>query len=414
MPYRCISCGFWTGPRAAHWINEQGLCRTCSPEELTVAYLVPSPPEPAPLCLPVVSSWPMMSADTDDVAPPRAAAAALLLTVVMFLLTTLPAQPRAAATGAVMAATPPSTPGNPNAGGGPNGGGNPNAGNPSAGCNQQGETVGGPYDATCDGSASNNGNGSAQPPGRPCAGCVGNADNQQPPGQMPGGSDANNGFECDGNQGVGQGNPAHTSCTPGAVVATATPTPTPTVTPTPTPTITPTPTPAITPTPTPAITPTPTPTITPAPTTTVTPGVTTTPTPGVTQSASSPRSDDTPPQGSDSRGVGPGSGAAPDIDPPAHGSKPPAIAPDRAEAEPGPGRVLGIRVSRAPEGRAFQPAAAVVRADLEAEAAIAGQAAPQADAGQVLPFTGLSLVRWFFVAFALMVAGSVLMRPVGR
>ena len=39
---------------------------------------------------------------------------------------------------------------------------------------------------------------------------------------------------------------------------------------------------------------------------------------------------------------------------------------------------------------------------------------PGVDAGQVLPFTGVSLVRWLFAAFALMVAGSLLMRPSPR
>ncbi len=48
--------------------------------------------------------------------------------------------------------------------------------------------------------------------GQPCAGCVGNADDKNPPGQAPGGSDANAGYECDRNQGVGKENPAHTGC----------------------------------------------------------------------------------------------------------------------------------------------------------------------------------------------------------
>ena len=38
---------------------------------------------------------------------------------------------------------------------------------------------------------------------------VGNADAKNPPGQLPGGTDANAGYECDWNQGVGQTNPAH-------------------------------------------------------------------------------------------------------------------------------------------------------------------------------------------------------------
>lgn len=48
--------------------------------------------------------------------------------------------------------------------------------------------------------------------GKPCAGCVGNADTKSPPGQELEGSDLNAGYECDTNHGVGQGNPAHTGC----------------------------------------------------------------------------------------------------------------------------------------------------------------------------------------------------------
>jgi hypothetical protein len=71
----------------------------------------------------------------------------------------------------------------------------------------------GPYDSTRDGAASQNGKGDGTALGKPCAGCVGKADNKNPQGQLPGGSDPNAGYECDRNQGVGQGNPAHTSCT---------------------------------------------------------------------------------------------------------------------------------------------------------------------------------------------------------
>ena len=45
-------------------------------------------------------------------------------------------------------------------------------------------------------------------------GSVGNADNKNPKGQRTNGSDHNNGYECDGNPGIGNGNPAHTGCTP--------------------------------------------------------------------------------------------------------------------------------------------------------------------------------------------------------
>jgi hypothetical protein len=76
----------------------------------------------------------------------------------------------------------------------------------------------GEYCSTRDGSPSKNGNGGGKSTGRPCAGCVGKADDKNPPGQYPNGSDANNGYECDGNSGVGRSNPAHTGCTTPAAV----------------------------------------------------------------------------------------------------------------------------------------------------------------------------------------------------
>ena len=72
----------------------------------------------------------------------------------------------------------------------------------------------GPYDSTCDGSPSENGVGNGNANGQPCAGCVGNADDKNPPGQMPDGTDGNAGYECDTNQGVAKTNPAHTGCDP--------------------------------------------------------------------------------------------------------------------------------------------------------------------------------------------------------
>lgn len=51
--------------------------------------------------------------------------------------------------------------------------------------------------------------------GKPCNGCVGNADDKTPPGQMLDGTDKNSGYECDSNNGIGRGNPAHTGCVPG-------------------------------------------------------------------------------------------------------------------------------------------------------------------------------------------------------
>ena len=69
----------------------------------------------------------------------------------------------------------------------------------------------GPYDSTTDGSPSGNGNGDNG--NKPCAGCVGNADDKNPPGQLPGADeDGDQGYECDGNSGVGKTNPAHSGC----------------------------------------------------------------------------------------------------------------------------------------------------------------------------------------------------------
>lgn len=78
----------------------------------------------------------------------------------------------------------------------------------------KGANVSGAYDSTCDGSPSMNGKGDGNANGKPCAGCVGNADYKNPPGQAPDGSDSNAGYECDRNQGVGKSNPAHSGCVP--------------------------------------------------------------------------------------------------------------------------------------------------------------------------------------------------------
>jgi hypothetical protein len=71
-----------------------------------------------------------------------------------------------------------------------------------------------PYKSTRDGAPSLNGNGGGKAVGQPCAGCVGKADNKNPKGQAPGGSDHNAGYECDRNHGIGRSNPAHTGCKP--------------------------------------------------------------------------------------------------------------------------------------------------------------------------------------------------------
>jgi len=75
-----------------------------------------------------------------------------------------------------------------------------------------GQCPGGPYCSTRDGSPSGNGNGGGKAVGKPCAGCVGKADNKNPKGQMPDASDANAGYECDTNHGIARTNPAHTGC----------------------------------------------------------------------------------------------------------------------------------------------------------------------------------------------------------
>jgi hypothetical protein len=83
------------------------------------------------------------------------------------------------------------------------------------------------YQSTCD-PTDFGGNGQEFGPGlqtgKPCAGCVGRADDKNPPGQFPDGSDHNSGYECDGrdrpstnqngngNHGIGDENPAHTGC----------------------------------------------------------------------------------------------------------------------------------------------------------------------------------------------------------
>jgi hypothetical protein len=90
----------------------------------------------------------------------------------------------------------------------------------SGGANGQctsGSTAG-PYCSTRNGSPSLNGNGNGNAAGKPCAGCVGKADNKNPKGQMPNGTDHNAGYECDGNNGIGKSNPAHTACIPPEVV----------------------------------------------------------------------------------------------------------------------------------------------------------------------------------------------------
>jgi hypothetical protein len=93
--------------------------------------------------------------------------------------------------------------------------GDPNSPQPNSNADNNGVGANngpGPYTSTRDGSPSGNGSGTGNATGEPCAGCVGKADNKNPPGQMPGPSDANAGYECDTNHGIAQTNPAHTGC----------------------------------------------------------------------------------------------------------------------------------------------------------------------------------------------------------
>ena len=99
--------------------------------------------------------------------------------------------------------------------------GNPTQPQPTSNADQNsgganGQCPDGAYCSTRDGSASGNGNGNGKATGKPCAGCVGKADNKNPKGQQPGGSDHNAGYECDRNHGIARTNPAHTGCTSGS------------------------------------------------------------------------------------------------------------------------------------------------------------------------------------------------------
>jgi hypothetical protein len=93
-------------------------------------------------------------------------------------------------------------------------------------------SLAGPYDPHDVGVPSGNGNGDGNASGKPCAGCVGNADGKNPPGQLPGPGEPNVGYECDGNNGVAKGNPAHSLCDPGTTTTTELPTTTTTEAPT--------------------------------------------------------------------------------------------------------------------------------------------------------------------------------------
>jgi hypothetical protein len=73
----------------------------------------------------------------------------------------------------------------------------------------------GVYDSTFPAGPSLNGNNVGAAVGRPEAGAVGNADFKNPKGQLADAtSDGNAGYECDTNNGIANGNPAHTGCEP--------------------------------------------------------------------------------------------------------------------------------------------------------------------------------------------------------
>jgi hypothetical protein len=66
----------------------------------------------------------------------------------------------------------------------------------------------GPYVGSCEALGTNG----APAAGKPCDGCVGNTKANVPPGQVVLGTDANAGYRCDRNPGIGDGNPAHGGC----------------------------------------------------------------------------------------------------------------------------------------------------------------------------------------------------------
>lgn len=107
-----------------------------------------------------------------------------------------------------------------------------NKSEPAVATEGQGANTSGPYDPYGVGEPSGNGNGNGNAVGKPCAGCVGNADDKNPPGQLPGPQDGNKGYECDQNNGIGKTNPAHSGCTPPTTTTTVPPTTTTTSPPT--------------------------------------------------------------------------------------------------------------------------------------------------------------------------------------
>ena len=127
-------------------------------------------------------------------------------------------------------------------------------------------TVVNPYAPSGVGEGDNQGSGKA-----PANGTVGKADAKNPPGQAPNGTDANAGYECDRNSGVGNngGNPAHSGCrTPSPSPSTSSPSPSSTTTTSPSPSRTTTTSPS--PSTTTTTSPSPTTTTSPSPSSTTT------------------------------------------------------------------------------------------------------------------------------------------------
>ena len=85
-----------------------------------------------------------------------------------------------------------------------------NADENTGGANGQCTNDEGEYCGTRRDKASGNGQGKGEATGKPMQAHKGKADNKNPPGQV--GNTRDNGYECDGNQGIAKGNPAHTSC----------------------------------------------------------------------------------------------------------------------------------------------------------------------------------------------------------
>lgn len=77
------------------------------------------------------------------------------------------------------------------------------AGHQSNGANQSGDFTA--NDPPTEDTSNDHGN-------RPSDGSVGKADDKNPPGQSHKPEDKNAGYECDRNNGVGKGNPAHSAC----------------------------------------------------------------------------------------------------------------------------------------------------------------------------------------------------------